>query len=134
MTHRNEARIVGRIGRKVKYARAQSGKMYAYFPVECESREMLTTGREMCIIHVSSFNAAVVKYLQGVKAKANDTVVVFGYFSSYATEIKGVHTISNCICATDVYIAKKPKKEREKDKDNQGNNNENENKNENTDE
>ena len=109
MIHRNETIIVGRIGKPIKYAQAANGNSYAYMAVECEARDNpITDERLIPIVHVSTFKSHLVKYLKDVGAKANDTIIVFGFISSYGSEIKGQKIISNNIVANALYIAKKP--------------------------
>ena len=109
MIHRNETIIVGKIGKAIKYARAQNGNSYAYVCVECEAKDgQQADDRLIPLIHVSTFKSHLVKYLKDVDAKVNDTIIVFGFISSYGKEIKGQNIISNNVVANALYIAKKP--------------------------
>lgn len=106
---KNDFRLVGRIGTNYKVAKTNNGKDYVSFAVETEDRdndsEKVERGRKQ-IIHVMCFKRPVIDYLTKVKAKQGNTVIVFGFISSYGKEDRGQLRISNSITAKEIYVVK----------------------------
>ena len=106
---RNEVVLVGRVGAPVKFATAQSGNTYVYFPIEIETRSNAKENERNYhqTIHVMCFKRHIVEYLRKVKAKQGNNVIVFGFASSYPSEVNGKQILANGITANAVYVVKK---------------------------
>ena len=109
ITPRNEVVLVGCVGSSLKFATAQSGKHYVYFALEIEARANAKENDRNYhqTIHVMCFKKHYVDYLQKVKAKQGNSVVVFGFASSYPSEVNGKQILANGITANEVYVVKK---------------------------
>lgn len=105
---KNDLRLVGKIGYNYKITKAQNGKEYASFAIEVEARSNAqeTENNYHQTIHVMCFKPNVVKYLKKVKARQGNNVIVFGFISSYPSEIKGKQIVANGVCATEIYVIK----------------------------
>ena len=105
---RNQLTLVGRVGDRVKYDKGTNGKEYVYFPMLISAR---STSKEYernhnQIIHIMCFRDAVINYLKNVKMKPNSPIIVFGFISSYPSEIRGKQIIENGVLANEIYIIK----------------------------
>ena len=105
---RNQLTLVGHVGDRVKFDRGTNGKEYIYFPLLVNAR---STAKEygynhQQIIHVMCFKSNVLEYLKKVGIKSNSHVILFGFISSYMSEIKGKQLIENGVLANEVYIIK----------------------------
>ena len=108
MAQRNEVILVGRIGKNLKFAMSQSGNEYAYFTLEVENQTHQGEWDKEYYqsLHIMCFKRPVVKYLKDVGARSGNIVVIFGYASSYKSEIKGKELLQNSINATEVFVVK----------------------------
>ena len=108
MAQRNEVILVGRIGKVVKFAMSQSGNEYAYFMLEVENQNHSQEWESEYYqtLHIMCFKKPVVKYLKDVGAKSGNIVIIFGYASSFLSEIKGKQVLQNSINATEIFVVK----------------------------
>ena len=111
MAQRNEVILVGRIGRVMKFAMSQSGNEYVYFALEVENQTHQGEWEKEYhqTLHIMCFKRPVVKYLKDVGAKQGNIVVLFGYASSFMSEIKGKDVLQNSINATEIFVVKTKK-------------------------
>lgn len=111
MKQRNDVILVGRIGQRLKYALSSSGNEYAYFAMEIENQTHSSewSSEYNQILHIMCFKRNVVKYMKAVNAHPGNIVVVFGYCSSFSSEIKGKELLQNAINATEIYVVKTKK-------------------------
>lgn len=104
----NDVTLVGKIGYNYKIAKASSGNEYVSFALEIEARENAKEydSNYHQTIHVTCFKKPVIEYLKRIKAKQGNHAVVFGFVSSFPTEIKGKKVFVNTINAREILIAK----------------------------
>lgn len=105
---RNQLTLVGRVGERMKYDRGTNGKEYVYFPllVNPKSNAKEFDRNHYQFIHVMCFQQKVIDYLKMVDMKQNSLVIVFGFISSYQSEIKGKQVIENGVLANEIYVVK----------------------------
>ena len=105
---RNDIRLVGRIGEIIKSGKTQSGGEYIWFPLEIEARANATStdNNYHQKIHIMCFKKMVIDYLRRVNVKQGNTVVIFGFVSSFPSEIKGKDILVNAINANEIYVVK----------------------------
>ena len=105
---RNDIRLVGRIGERIKTGRTQNGGEYVWFPLEIEARANAssTENNFRQKIHVMCFKKPVIDYLRRVELKQGQGVVIFGFVSAFPSEIKGKSILVNAINANEIYVIK----------------------------
>lgn len=105
---RNELILVGRVGGNVKKAKATNGSDYYWMPIEIENTQGATSTENNyrqglnCMV----FKKNVIQYLDKVKARPGNRVVVFGFMSSFKQVVNGKDIISNAVNVTDLFIVK----------------------------
>lgn len=108
MIGKNDVVLVGKIGYNYKIAKAVNGNEYASFAIEIEAKENAKEyeSNQQQTIHVACFKKHIVEYLKKIKAKRGNFAVVFGFVSSFPSEIKGQQILVNAINARQVFIIK----------------------------
>jgi hypothetical protein len=104
----NQCILVGRINGKVKEGRTQTGGSYVWMPlyIEARSNANSTENNYHQTIHVMAFKKTVVDYLNKVKARSGNKVIVFGFVSAFPDEIKGKAVTVNAINANAIFVIK----------------------------
>ena len=106
---RNQVILVGKIGGKLVERKTQTGSTFVFFPFALENKEAASDPIEANYrqdLHIMVFRKYVIDYLKKVGAKAGNRCCIFGFMSSFKTEINGKTIISNALNATDVFIIK----------------------------
>lgn len=105
---RNNLTLVGRIGNTIKRGKNVSGGEYVWFPLYIENTLGATSVEANYHqgINVMVFKQNVIKYLDKVKAHQGNTVIIFGFVSSFSQEIKGQKIVCNGVNANEVYVVK----------------------------
>lgn len=105
---KNSCTFIGRIGSPIKTSVTQNGDPYCWFLLEIESRvtQNSTENNRYQKINIMCFRSKVIKYLQRLNAREGNYVIVFGFVSSFPTEVKGQRLIANGINANEVYLIK----------------------------
>lgn len=103
---RNDCRFVGRIGSSFKEGKTQNGGSYIWFPLELEAKANAssTDNNFRQSIHIMCFKKHVIDYLKRIRAHQGNTVVIFGFVSSFPDEIKGKNVVVNAINANEIYV------------------------------
>lgn len=105
---RNEMILVGRIGSKIKSGKTVNGEPYIWLPVYLENRAGATSTENNFHqgLNIMCYKPNVIKYLEKVKAHQGNTVVIFGFVSSFRHTVKGKDMVLNAINATEIYVVK----------------------------
>lgn len=105
---RNNLTLVGKVGNKIKRAKNVNGGEYAWFPLYIENTSGATSVEANFHqgINVMVFKPNVLKYLDKVKLKQGNNVVIFGFISSFKQEVKGQTIVCNGVNANEVYVIK----------------------------
>lgn len=105
---KNEVCFVGRIGSVIKSGTTQNGDKYIWFLLSLESRANArsTDNNYHQKINIMCFRRPVIDYLAKVKATQGNYIVIFGFVSSFPTEINGKEIVANGINANEVYVVK----------------------------
>lgn len=108
MADRNNLTLIGRIGGAFKEGKTQNGGSYIWFPLDIESRSNATSTENNYYqtLHIMCFKKPVIDYLRRVNAHSGNTVVIFGFISSFPSEIKGKSLIVNAVNANEIYVVK----------------------------
>jgi len=105
---RNDLRLVGRVGDAFKRAKAQNGTEYIWFQLELEPKDNSTSveKNQSQVINIMCFKKNVIKYVERVKMRAGNIVVIFGFVSCVKQIVKGSTYYSNAINANEIYVVK----------------------------
>lgn len=105
---RNDCRLVGRVGGRIKIDKTQNGGDYVWFPLEIEakSNSYSTDNNYHQTIHIMCFKKIIIDYLRRVRIKQGNTVIIFGFVSSFQTEVKGESMYVNAVNANEIYVVK----------------------------
>lgn len=109
----NSVVLIGRIGSVLRFAKSVSGTPYTYFAMEIEDKTNAKEEKDYNyhqIVHIMCFKKRIIDYLQAVDVRQREKVVVVGFISSYASELKGEKIISTVVCARDILVVKTPNK------------------------
>lgn len=106
MADLNQCTFVGRIASNIKKGKTQNGEPYIGFLLNCQPAANANSAQnnQNQMISIRCFKPKVIKYIDNVGAHLNTNVVVFGFVSSYRTEVKGKSLTSNSINANAIYI------------------------------
>jgi len=104
----NNVTLVGKVGERIKHDKTVHGQEYLWFPLEVENRKAATgsTYNYHASINVMVFSQPLIRYLEKVKMKTGNTIVVLGFISSYKQEKNGRIFYMNGINADDVIVKK----------------------------
>ena len=105
---KNEVTFVGRIGSTIKKGTTQNGDPYIWFLTEIEAKanSRSTENNYHQLINVMCCKKNVIDYIERVKAHQGNVVIIFGFVSSFTTEIKGKEIVANGINGNEIYIIK----------------------------
>lgn len=104
----NNVTLVGKVGERIKRDKTVHGQEYIWFPLEVENRKAATgsTYNYHASINIMVFSSPLIKYLEKVKLKTGNTIVVLGFISSYKQEKRGSIFYMNGINADDIIVKK----------------------------
>lgn len=105
---KNQVVLQGRIGSVFKEGKTQSGTTFIYFGIDIESRANATStdNNYSQTLKVMVFKPRVIEYLRRVKARTGNTVVVFGFLSSFYDEVNGRSILVNALNGNEVLVVK----------------------------
>ena len=108
---RNEFILVGRIGNAIKKGKTVNGDDYIWMPVYLENRSgnTSTDNNFHQNINVMCYKKTVINYLEKVGAHTGNTVVIFGFVSSFRQEVNGKTLVANAINANEIYVVRMDK-------------------------
>lgn len=108
MADRNQVTLIGRIGDAFKTGKTQNGSSYIWFPLNLEARANAnsTDNNYYQTLHIMCFKKVVIDYLKRVDAHNGNTVIIFGFVSSFSNEVRGKRVIANAINANEIYVVK----------------------------
>lgn len=108
MIDRNQCTFVGHIDSGIKRAKTQNGEDYIAFLLNCEPKANAnsTENNRYQMISIRCFKPNVIKYLDKLNIHRGTPIIVFGFVSSYPTEVKGKQLTANSINANEIYVIK----------------------------
>lgn len=105
---RNLMILVGRIGNVIKNGKTVNGQPYIWMPITLENKDGMTSTdyNYHQNFNIMCYKPAVIKYLEKVNARTGNTVIVFGFVSSFKQTINGKDIVANAVNANEVYVVK----------------------------
>lgn len=105
---RNECVFVGRVSGAFKESIANNGSPYIWFLLDVVNKANAnsTLNNYHQHINIMCFKPKVIKYLKNVGLKGGNTVIIFGFVSTFNSEVHGKNIISNGINANEIYVVK----------------------------
>jgi hypothetical protein len=105
---KNMCVFVGKMSNFYKEDVAQNGTHYLWFILDVEQKANATStdNNYHQSINIMCFKPKVISYLKKVQLRQGNTLVIFGFVSSFRHEINGKTITTNGVNANEIYVVK----------------------------
>ena len=80
--------------------------MWFTLNVETRANANSTENNYYQTLHIMCFKKVVIDYLKRVNAHSGNTVIIFGFLSSFIDEARGKRSLVNAVNANKIYVVK----------------------------